>query len=901
MSDMSDFSNPAAVASVSPRTSSLARALADRYRIERELGAGGMATVYLAHDLRHDRPVAIKVLRPELAAAVGVERFLSEIKTTANLQHAHILGLIDSGAVEGTVYYVMPYIDGESLRQRLTRETQLAVPEATRIAVDVARALDYAHRRGVIHRDIKPENILLHEGQPLVADFGIALAVTRSTDGTRITESGMSLGTPQYMSPEQAMGERTLDARADVYALGCVLYEMLTGEPPFTGPTAQTVITKLMTVEPAPVSTLRRSTPSNVAAATMTALNKVPADRFATAADFAAALENPLYTAPAASGKAARSPRRAFPYLRGGEWAALAAIAVLAAAAIAGWARAARRGADVTARFEIPVPDSAFGAQVVLSPDGRRLIWSARSGYYERWLDSLGIRKLRDATPNSGPVRGLSPDGANALASGRGGVSAIPLAGGAARSLTAAGGRSGAWGTDGYVYFAFADPASPVRGLARVRAEGGAVDTLVKFDAIATEICVLPRGRGLIVGLIRNGASELDAFDLRKKTLKPLGVSGSFAQFVEPGYVLFARGASIWGAPFDMDRLAFSRPPAAFLDVPSGGVTHLATSADVLVYVPVPEQSGSSLVTRSIGGATVALPNIPDTLRFTRMALSPDGQRLAMQGAPPQTAGSAQNGPPPYNLYVYELATGRVTRLRSDDRDQAPAWLPNGRELSFVRVSTDTPTTSVLMRRTWDGSSIPVAMLSRPGGGRGAVLGPMAWLPNGQVIVRVAGRPSGGRGAPPGDLMRLSPDNPAKLDTVVATEYAESEPAVSPDGRLLAFTSDESGRVEVFVRPVAGGTQRRVSLNGGTMPRFAHSGRDLFYVNGDTLFAAPIVDGRELIAGQVKPILVSRNIGLGYAVLPGDTTFITPAPPRTGVMVVVTNYVAALDRLFSRR
>jgi serine/threonine-protein kinase len=210
----------------------LSAALADRYRIERELGAGGMATVYLAEDLRHHRKVALKVLRPELAAVIGADRFLHEITTTANLQHPHILGLHDSGQVDGTVFYVMPFVAGESLRERLTREKQLPVDTAVRIAREIASALDYAHRQGVIHRDIKPENILLHDGSALVADFGIALAASAG-GSTRMTETGMSLGTPSYMSPEQAMGERVLDARTDVYALGCVLYEMLSGEPPF--------------------------------------------------------------------------------------------------------------------------------------------------------------------------------------------------------------------------------------------------------------------------------------------------------------------------------------------------------------------------------------------------------------------------------------------------------------------------------------------------------------------------------------------------------------------------------------------------------------------------------------------------------------------------------------------
>src|SRR5689334_13154885 len=205
----------------------LGHALAGRYRVERELGQGGMATVYLAHDVRHDRPVAIKVLHPELAAALGAERFLSEIKTTAKLQHPHILPLLDSGDAGGLLYYVMPYVQGETLRSRLSRERQLPIDDALRVAREVADALGNAHAHGIIHRDIKPENILLQGGHALVADFGIALAV-QSAGGARMTQTGLSLGTPQYMSPEQAMGQRVIDARADIYALGAVLYEMLT-------------------------------------------------------------------------------------------------------------------------------------------------------------------------------------------------------------------------------------------------------------------------------------------------------------------------------------------------------------------------------------------------------------------------------------------------------------------------------------------------------------------------------------------------------------------------------------------------------------------------------------------------------------------------------------------------
>ncbi|MFL5505688.1 MAG: serine/threonine-protein kinase, partial [Gemmatimonadales bacterium] len=227
-------------------------ALSDRYRLERELGQGGMATVYLAQDLKHDRQVAIKVLRPELAAVIGAERFVSEIKTTANLQHPHILPLHDSGEADSFLFYVMPFIEGETLRDRLTRDKQLPIPEAVRITKEVASALEYAHKRGVIHRDIKPENILLHDGAALVADFGIALAASKA-GGDRMTQTGMSLGTPSYMSPEQAMGDRDIGPRSDVYALGAMAYEMLAGEPPFTGSSAQAIVAKVLTEEPASI------------------------------------------------------------------------------------------------------------------------------------------------------------------------------------------------------------------------------------------------------------------------------------------------------------------------------------------------------------------------------------------------------------------------------------------------------------------------------------------------------------------------------------------------------------------------------------------------------------------------------------------------------------------------
>ncbi|MFI5207482.1 MAG: protein kinase, partial [Gemmatimonadales bacterium] len=292
-------------------TERLRDALKDRYAIEREIGAGGMATVFLAHDVKHDRSVALKVLHPELAAALGPERFLREIKVAARLNHPHIVPLHDSGQAGTLLYYVMPYVDGESLRDRLTREKQLPVDEALEIARDVAAALDYAHRQQVVHRDIKPENVMLHEGEALVTDFGIAKAVSVA-GGPSITQTGMSVGTPAYMSPEQAAGESEADGRSDIYSLGCVLYEMLAGVAPFSGPTAQAIITRRFT-EPVPsVRAARPSVPESVDQAVTKALAKVPADRFATGALMAQALivhtgTTPTGTSTAAAVKAAQS------------------------------------------------------------------------------------------------------------------------------------------------------------------------------------------------------------------------------------------------------------------------------------------------------------------------------------------------------------------------------------------------------------------------------------------------------------------------------------------------------------------------------------------------------------------------------------------------------------------
>jgi len=466
----------------------LTAALADRYRIERELGAGGMATVYLAHDVRHDRKVALKVLRPELAAVIGGERFLAEIKTTANLQHPHILSLFDSGEVDGRFFYVMPYVEGESLRDRLTREHQLPVDEAVRIAREVADALEYAHRHGVIHRDIKPENILLHGGHAQVADFGIALAVSRSEGGSRMTETGMSLGTPYYMSPEQAMGEREITAKSDVYALGCVLYEMLTGEPPFTGPTAQAIIARVVTEEPRSLVLQRKTIPPHVEAAVETALAKLPADRFATAAEFADALAHPERTLPATrvlaafGGAGAGRWRRSF-------WAAAGAALGLGGLAAWGWARAREATRQPPSWQYISLGDTVTlgttNPAFALSPDGSSLVFADDRQNDRLWLKRRGVL---DPVPIPGTERAqnavFSPDGEWIAFVVDNHLKKVRATGGPTLTLgdsVAAGFGGAAWLDDGTLVYV----TPTLQGLRRVSAAGGPSRVVLPEAALA--------------------------------------------------------------------------------------------------------------------------------------------------------------------------------------------------------------------------------------------------------------------------------------------------------------------------------------------------------------------------------------------------------------------------------
>jgi hypothetical protein len=417
----------------------IAEALDDRYVIERQLGAGGMAVVYLARDRKLDRDVALKVLRPELGAVLGSERFLAEIKISARLDHPHILTLIDSGEAGGLLYYVLPYVRGESLRDKLDREHQLDIDEALTITRQVASALDYAHRQHLVHRDIKPENILLQEGEAMLADFGIALAV-KEAGGNRLTQTGLSLGTPQYMSPEQATGDRGIDARSDVYSLAAVLYEMLAGEPPVTGASAQSMIAKLMTETPTRLRVLRSTVPPEIDAAVARALSKTPADRFTSAGDFSRALAV-KHSTEVTSAEPARRGRR--PMLIG-----IAAAVVVAAVATGAYlfkGRVASGPATLGARTQLTSTGAVYWPAI--SPDGKQLAFltrhcAAADCTYSAVVQDVGGATTRTILEGATAGYGLewSPDRRNLVfagtVGGRGGSFLLSALGGPPRFLT---------------------------------------------------------------------------------------------------------------------------------------------------------------------------------------------------------------------------------------------------------------------------------------------------------------------------------------------------------------------------------------------------------------------------------------------------------------------------------
>ena len=587
---------------LSPMFDALARlsaALEGRYTMERELGEGGMATVYLADDLKHERKVALKVLKPELAAVVGAERFLAEIKTTANLTHPHILPLFDSGEADSFLFYVMPYVRGESLREKLDREKQLGVKDSVAIIQKVANALDYAHGNGIVHRDIKPGNILLSaQGEPLIADFGIALAVAQA-GARRITETGLSLGTPHYMSPEQATGDRDVDPRSDVYALGCVLYEMLAGQPPFSASTAQAVLVKILTTDAPSITSERRTVPPNVGAALAQALEKLPADRFTSAAEFAMALRDESFTYRARTSVTA-TPAAQLPGEVTRPWNRLTIAMTTLAAVLTltlGWFLLRPAPPRPMTRVSVHIPEDQFfdpsRGDLDLSADGSLIVYRGvgDDGQPQLWarpwnaLDATPIRGTGD-----GSLPAISPDGQEVAFSGGGSIRVVPLQGGVSRTLAEA--RQiccAGWSSDGaWVYYS-----EPTAGLRRVPAGGGSPEIVTEVDTAGGDqinvlLDVLPDDRGVVFTTLGEGGFRIQAVDVETGEVKDL-TPGTFPRYSPTGHLLFIDDdATLLAAPFDVESLELTGaavPVAEGLAVLVSGLGFFAVSqTGTLVY-----------------------------------------------------------------------------------------------------------------------------------------------------------------------------------------------------------------------------------------------------------------------------------------------------------------------------
>ncbi len=812
-------------------------ALEGRYHIERQLGEGGMATVYLARDEKHKRSVALKVLKPELAAVVGAERFLAEIETTANLQHPHILPLFDSGEADGFLYYVMPYVEGESLRDRLKREKQLPVDEAVRIAADVAEALHSAHEQGVIHRDVKPANILLGKGRPLVADFGIALAVSQAGGG-RLTETGLSMGTPYYMSPEQASADREPTPASDVYSLGCVLYEMLVGEPPYVGSSAQAVLAKILTGDAPAANATRPSIPANVDAAIARALEKLPADRFRGAQDFAKALADPAFR----HGEVAVAEGMA----GGGPWKrltlALATTTLLFGLAFGWSALRPEAPAGPVVRFTVPVGegaelflggerDASFGrpasTSLALSPGGDVLVyagWQAAtdggvpSRLYLRRLESERAVPFEGTEGASDPL--FSPDGAWIGFLVGSSLRRVPLAGGDVETIVPdVGSRAprfhATWGDDGAIVYSSAGV------LHRVAESGGDPELLAEPDSVPGGFAgighphLLPGGDKLLfVGAPSFVPEEWEvlAMDLVTGSVTPLLTDAADPRYTQTGHLLFMRQGALMAVAFDADRLELEGQPFVVAEdvqqafgMPnstweSGRAQVAVSAAGHLVYARGGTYPARPRVLMRVTLDGDAEPLGLDPREYGKIRVSPDGGRLAL---------SVRNGRSA-SLHIHDLAR-RVTQPLSGGGfvEDSPEWSPDGRSIAF-HSNRDGPQN--LYRMAVDGSGGPERLA--PSSGAQTL---MSWSSTG-VIAYLEG----------GDIWMLPPDG--EPEVFFASGAAESFATFSPDGRWLAYVSNQTGTDEVYVRPYPGPDPATlISSNGGLAPVWSHDGRRLFF------------------------------------------------------------------------
>jgi serine/threonine-protein kinase len=807
----------------------LRAALQGQYRVDREVGSGGMATVYLAHDVKHGRGVAIKVLLPDLAAAVGSDRFLREIKVTSTLQHPHILPLYDSGAVDGLVYYVMPFVEGESLRARLERVKQLPVREALDIARAVASALDYAHRRNVVHRDIKPENILLGmDGQhavsglqAVVADFGVAAAVA-SADQARLTASGVAVGTPAYMSPEQATAEPGLGPSSDVYALGAVLYEMLVGEPPFTGPTVQAILARSASESPVAPRLRRPTVPTAVDRAIMTALAKVPTDRFASAGSFAEALQTEEQVS------ASRAPRLvrtvAIPWVLSGVLA-LALVMQLARRpesvpwqALVKSTLLAPPGEEFSDRHN-------FGA---LSRDGRRFAFVVQPerGAARLWvqnMDELVAQPLAGTEGASAPF--WSPDGRSLAFFANGKLRRIAAGGGVPVDIAEAEPfATGTWGPANLIYFS-----SPA-GIVRVPAEGrGGKPPELVFRSDSGSILSRPSiGDDADYILLTGVPGDLFRGDTRTGTLTKLQSDAVGGQLGGDNTVLYVRGGSnLMLQSIDLGRGVMVGEPYDL-----GGPVRSASN--MMSFTTSMSGTAAFLLARAMPGPLVVNRggSVVDTIKLGS---------IAGVGHGPSTLALGSDA----GLHRYDVQRKMPNRIHRTPglAVLAFSWSPDDSRIAF----SDWCALAVI-------APSGVGFHYVPGVRDGECLRVTDWWSDDRVLVNkdVAGRPSeiweyrisDGKGSP-----------------VVTADVAAIDGTVSPDGQLLAYALEENGTFEVFVRPLRDdGSGDRISLESGRAPRWRGDGRELYFVTaaGDVM-AADVPSGPRPTIGAPK--LLFRAIG----------------------------------------
>ena len=866
--------------------------LAGRYQVEQEIGRGGMATVYLARDLRHDRRVALKLLLAELGAILGPERFLSEIRVTANLQHPNLLPLFDSGEAGGRLYYVMPYVEGESLRHRLNREKQIPVDEAVRIVTACASALHYAHEHHVVHRDLKPENILLSAGHPVIADFGIALAVSNA-GGARITQSGLSLGTPQYMSPEQAAGDREVDGRSDVYSLACVLYEMLTGDPPHTGSTVQAVIAKVLVEKPRSVRDQRDRVPVHVDAAIERALAKIPADRWATAGGFGQALVDPALT----RDSEALSSRR-ISWSRGGGrprwlwalWPAITALAVISAA-VAWWGRASSRPSAPVAFVVYPAQNARLAtdpSNVLFAPDGRSIVYAAfvggRRKLFIRHLGSLSGREITGSDDARSPF--ISPDGKwVAFGTENNTIYRVPVAGGTPVEIARLKGFwGGAWSPRGDIVvgadsglYAITLSAAPPKVVTRVDEKR---DELVHALPL-----FLPDHKTIVFRIedrLTRANNRLGVATLDREGHALLGITGGNPLAFHEGRLVFGKvGGFIAAVALDRDWRKAVGEPAVLLDevsVYSGAAASFASDGS-LVYV---KSSNASRFLLADDRGAPARATDDSGRRYYSPRLSPDGTRIAVQVS---SAGTSRS-----DIWVYDISSHVLTRLTSQGPSERAEWTPDGQHLVYLRHQNGKWD---VWRVAADGSGSEEKLFGLERSIRG-----VSFSPDSRFAALQVDDPATNR-----DIMVVSFDTSGKVigsSKLLGSAFNELGPRVSPDGRWLAYLSDESGRHEVYVRAFPGtGPRVQVSMNGGGEPVWADESRLIYRTRDKFVMAAlntktglGVISRQELFDDRYVSMLDRAQFDVDRS----GKSFVLLQPVGTPEVVVMLN---ALDSLLA--